>query len=147
MLGLWILKATAGVENIRSRPMQHAQPIQSASPVWAFILSGPPLSVMRFLTYKDLCEMTHCSCVSLRFRSWMLRFCSTDGTSGRYYMSSQFLPVSLNWCTCNWFCWLWLWHKCLPSFLSQFHTCGCFVITFTADFLVISRRISLGSSN
>jgi hypothetical protein len=135
MLGIWRLKVTAGIENIRSRPIFHDQPIQSANPVWTILLSGSPSSVIRFLTHKKyLCEVIDSSWVSIRFQFRVLRFYSTDGTSGRYYGTClhNFFPASLHWCSCTWFCWLWLWHKFLPPFLSQFHTCACFITTFIA---------------
>jgi hypothetical protein len=37
--------------------------------------------------------MTDSSWVSIRFQSQMFRFYSTDGSSGRYYMSSQIFPL------------------------------------------------------
>jgi hypothetical protein len=48
---------------------------------------------LRFLTHReDLYEVTDSLWVSARFQSRVFRCHSTDGTSGRYYMSSQFAP-------------------------------------------------------
>jgi hypothetical protein len=98
----------ARIENIRNKPIWHASPIRSANPVWTCLLSGSPSSVMRFLTHReDLCDVTVRSWVSVRFRSQVFKFYSTDGTNDRYYMSSQILSsISLHWCSCTWFCWL-----------------------------------------
>jgi hypothetical protein len=55
-----------------------------SQPSSAFLLSGSPSSAMGFLTHReDLYDVT-------RFYSRVFRFHSTDGTSGRYHMSSQF---------------------------------------------------------
>jgi hypothetical protein len=46
---------------------------------------------MKFLTRReDMYDVTDSSCVSVKFQSRVLRFYSTDDTSVRYYMSSQF---------------------------------------------------------
>jgi hypothetical protein len=47
-------------------------------------------SVMRFLTHRDLYDVTYYSWISIRFQSRVFRFYSTDGTSRRYYMFSHF---------------------------------------------------------
>jgi hypothetical protein len=102
---IWKLKVTAGIENTRSRAIWHAQPIQSANPVWTFLLSGSPLLAMRLPVHReDLYDVTDSSCVSIRFQSRVFTFYSTDGTTGRYYMSSQNVSISLHWCSCTWFC-------------------------------------------
>jgi hypothetical protein len=64
---------------------QISQPSLDISSIWI------PSSVMRFLKHKEnLCNETDFSCFSIRFRSRVFTFYFTDGTSGRYYMSSQF---------------------------------------------------------
>jgi hypothetical protein len=69
MLGFRKLKVTAGIKNIKSRPIEHAQPIQLANPVRTFLLSGFPSPVKRFLTHRDLYEVTGSSRDSVRFQS------------------------------------------------------------------------------
>jgi hypothetical protein len=39
--------------------------------------------------FYDVYDVTDSTWVSIRFQSRVLRFCSTDGSSDRYYMSSQ----------------------------------------------------------
>jgi hypothetical protein len=142
------IEKTANIRNIRGWPIWHAQPFQSANPVWIFLLSGSPSSVMRFLTHReDLYEVTGSTCFSVRLQSWMLRVSPQMALVVDTTCLHNFFPISLHWCSCTWFCWLWLWHKFLPPLLSQFHTCACFITNFTADVLVTSRRINLVSSN
>jgi hypothetical protein len=84
-LGFWKLKATAGIENTKNRPIWHAQPIQSANPVWTFLLYGSPSSTMRSSTRReDLYDVTD---RSRRSRPRVFRLYSTDGTTGGYYTS------------------------------------------------------------
>jgi hypothetical protein len=93
-----------------------------------------------------------------RFRNWICFRPKVKGgegtytvgtlcTSGRCYRSSQFFLVSLHWCSYALFCWLCLQHEFQPPFLSQFYACACFITAFIIDFLVISRIISLVSSD
>jgi hypothetical protein len=75
-----------------------------------------------------------------------VRFYSTDGTSGRYYMSSKFFPHFIA---------LVLMHLAmLVMFVAQIstsysipvpRTCVCFITTSIVDSLVISHRINLVS--
>jgi hypothetical protein len=75
MLEFRILKVTAGIENIRSRPIWHVQAIQSVNPVLTLLLSGSPSTVMRFLTHReDLYEVTDSSWISIKLQSLVLRF-------------------------------------------------------------------------
>jgi hypothetical protein len=77
-LGFW----TAGMENTRNQPIWHAQPIQSANPVWTFLLYGSLSSIMRSSTHReDLYDVTD------RSRPRVFRLYSTDGTTGGYYTS------------------------------------------------------------
>jgi hypothetical protein len=78
------------MENTWNRPIWHAEPIQSANPVWIFLLSGSPSSAMRFPTHREVVyDVIDSSWVSIIFQSRVFRFYSTDCASGRYYMSSQ----------------------------------------------------------
>jgi hypothetical protein len=55
-------------------------------PIWR----GSSLSAMRLPTHReDLYDMTDPSWVSIRFQSRVFRFQSTDGATGRNYVSSQ----------------------------------------------------------
>jgi hypothetical protein len=93
MLGFWKLKVTVGIGNIRNWLIWHVYPIQPANPVWAFLLSESPSSIMRFLTHReDQYDVAASSWVSIRFLSQVFRFYSRDVASGRYYMSSQIFP-------------------------------------------------------
>jgi hypothetical protein len=78
--------------------------------------------------------------------SRVFRFYSTDGTSGRYYMSSQIFPfLCIGALALGFVGYVCSKKKILPPFPSQFHACTCFITIFIVYFL-ISRRISLVSS-
>jgi predicted GIY-YIG superfamily endonuclease len=139
-----------------------SQPSLDISPIWI------PSSAMRFLTRReDLYDMTDSPHLSRVFR-----FYSTDGTSGRYYMSSmpnghclglfgiynifsstikkkfsQIFPFLCSDALALGFVGYVCSKKFLPPFPSQFHTCAFFITIDIVYFLVISRQISLVSSD
>jgi hypothetical protein len=90
-----------------------------------------PSSVKWFLIHKEgLCGVTDSSCFSIRFQSLMLRVCSTDGTSDRYYMPSQFLPCFITLVIVHLVLLVMILAEILSPLLSQFHTCACFITNF-----------------
>jgi hypothetical protein len=88
-----VLRWGSGKTPTQLGPLERANLNRWTNPVrftQPFLLSGSPSSAMRFLTHRqDLYDATDSSWVSIRFRSWVFRFYSTDGASGRYYTSSQ----------------------------------------------------------
>jgi hypothetical protein len=87
-----------------------SQPSVNISPIWIPLSSNEVSHSKRGSVWRGRFFMGfHTVSVA------SVQFYSTDGTSGRYYMSSQVLIH---------FFALVIMHRFLPPFLSQFHACG-----------------------